>query len=272
MTNVVGPTPMLLLPGIGQQLPLIGTLRASAAETGGAIEVIEYSGPAAPPPHVHREHDEVFIILTGTFRFILGRETMDAPQGTVVLVPRGSRHGFTIDPGSTALLLVLPSGLEINSENWAPSSRGEGRARKSVHRWPANTIPIRPLQPKNRSSSRGNPCSERNEPMQRVLAKWGRAVVAGPLCGGNRNTVAEIRLNGQRMVARESVRSPASLDWEVALLDHLASHDLRVPVPVPALDGRRHVGGVMVQTWLTATRQARATGRRSLLRCARSTG
>ncbi len=112
MTNVVGPTPMLLLPGIGQQLPLIGTLRASAAETGGAIEVIEYSGPAAPPPHVHREHDEVFIILTGTFRFILGQETMDAPQGTVVLVPRGSRHGFTIDPGSTALLLVLPSGLE----------------------------------------------------------------------------------------------------------------------------------------------------------------
>ncbi len=112
MTNVVGPTPMLLLPGIGQQLPLIGTLRASAAETGGAIEVIEYSGPAAPPPHVHREHDEVFIILTGTFRFVLGQETMDAPQGTVVLVPRGSRHGFTIDPGSTALLLVLPSGLE----------------------------------------------------------------------------------------------------------------------------------------------------------------
>ncbi len=90
----------------------------------------------------------------------------------------------------------------------------------------------------------------KDEFLQRVLAEWGRAVVAGPLGGGNRNTVAEIRLHGQRMVARESVRSSASLDWEVALLDHLASHDLRVPVPVPALDGRRHVGGVMVQTWL----------------------
>ncbi len=112
MTNIIGPVPMLLLPGVGEQLPMVGTLRASAAHTGGAVEVIEYTGPAAPPPHVHREHDEIFIILTGTFRFVLGEETSEAPQGTVVLVPRGARHGFTIDAGSTALLLVFPSGLE----------------------------------------------------------------------------------------------------------------------------------------------------------------
>ena len=112
MTELAGPRPIVLLPGDGEPLPFIGTLRASAAVTGGAMEVIEYTGPAAPPPHVHREHDEVFIILKGTFSFILRETVINAPQGAVVLVPHGWSHGFTMEPGSTALLLVIPAGLE----------------------------------------------------------------------------------------------------------------------------------------------------------------
>jgi quercetin dioxygenase-like cupin family protein len=112
MTDASGPPPMVLRPGKGEQLPFIGTLRASAADTGGMLEVIEYAGPAIPPPHIHREHDEIFIILTGAFRFVLGQVTAEAPQGAVVLVPRGTRHGFTIEPGATALLLTIPAGLE----------------------------------------------------------------------------------------------------------------------------------------------------------------
>jgi mannose-6-phosphate isomerase-like protein (cupin superfamily) len=112
VTDVTGPLPMVLRPGDGQQLPFIGTLRASAAQTGGAFEVIEYVGPAIPPPHVHKEHDEVFFILDGTFRFVLGQHTIEAPQGAIVLVPRGSRHGFSIEPGSRALLVTIPAGLE----------------------------------------------------------------------------------------------------------------------------------------------------------------
>jgi mannose-6-phosphate isomerase-like protein (cupin superfamily) len=42
----------------------------SGTVSGGMIEVIEYTGPAAPPAHVHKEHDEVFVILNGSFRFI----------------------------------------------------------------------------------------------------------------------------------------------------------------------------------------------------------
>jgi Ser/Thr protein kinase RdoA (MazF antagonist) len=83
-----------------------------------------------------------------------------------------------------------------------------------------------------------------------ALAAWGRPAVIGPLTGGNRNTVLEIRLDGQRLVARRSRRPAASLDWELDLLDHLARHGLRVPRVVPALDGRRHVAGVAVLTWL----------------------
>lgn len=89
--------------------------------------------------------------------------------------------------------------------------------------------------------------------MREVLSAWGQPVVVGALGGGHRNTVLEIRLGGRRLVARLSRREPASLDWEIALLDHLASHGLRVPVAVPSLDGRPHVDGVTVQTWLDGT-------------------
>src|SRR5215472_10495433 len=83
-----------------------------------------------------------------------------------------------------------------------------------------------------------------------ALVAWGEVWVGGRLGGGNRNLVLEIRRGGQRLVARWSRRGPASLDWEACLLDHLAGQGLLVPRVVPALDGRRHVAGVMVQSWL----------------------
>ncbi|MGI9006392.1 MAG: phosphotransferase enzyme family protein [Streptosporangiaceae bacterium] len=86
--------------------------------------------------------------------------------------------------------------------------------------------------------------------MREVLAAWGQPEVTGLLSGGNRNTVLEIQLGPRRLVARRSRRTPASLDWEADLLEHLASHGLRVPAVVPSLDGHRHVSGLMVQTWL----------------------
>ena len=84
--------PDVLPPERGRDLPFIGSLRVSAADTGGSIEIIEYKGPAVPPPHIHCEHDEIFYIL--------------------VWVPRGTRHGFHVQPGSRALLVTMPAGLE----------------------------------------------------------------------------------------------------------------------------------------------------------------
>jgi len=83
-----------------------------------------------------------------------------------------------------------------------------------------------------------------------VLQAWGSLRVVGSLGGGNRNEVLELQRGDQRLVARRSRRSAASLSWEVRLLEHLARHGIRVPAVVPALDGRRHVGGVLVMSWL----------------------
>lgn len=86
--------------------------------------------------------------------------------------------------------------------------------------------------------------------MRDVLAAWGEVTVTGPLGGGNRNTVVELRRGDDRLVARSSRRTPASLDWEIDLLEYLSRQGVRVPAIVPALDGRRHVDGVVVQSWL----------------------
>jgi mannose-6-phosphate isomerase-like protein (cupin superfamily) len=104
--------PDVLPPERGIDLPFIGTLRASAADTGGSFEIIDYKGPAVPPPHIHREHDEIFYILEGRFSFIIGHATKDAGAGSLVWVPRGTRHGFSVQPGSRALLVTIPAGLE----------------------------------------------------------------------------------------------------------------------------------------------------------------
>jgi len=83
-----------------------------------------------------------------------------------------------------------------------------------------------------------------------LLKAWGPLEVIGVLGGGNRNTVLEARLDVQRVVVRRSRRPSASLAWEADLLEHLARNGLRVPAVVPAHGGRRHIDGVMVQTWL----------------------
>jgi Ser/Thr protein kinase RdoA (MazF antagonist) len=72
-----------------------------------------------------------------------------------------------------------------------------------------------------------------------------------PLSGGSRNEVVEVAdTRGRRLVARASKRAGAALEWELDLLEQLALLDFIVAPVVPAMDGRRHVDGVVVQEWM----------------------
>jgi len=104
--------PFALEPDGGKAIPFIGLVKVSADRSAGAFEVIEYRGPATPPPHIHREHDECFTILEGRFDFTVNDEALPASVGSVVFVPRGTPHGFTAEPGSRALLVIVPAGLQ----------------------------------------------------------------------------------------------------------------------------------------------------------------
>jgi len=81
------------------------------------------------------------------------------------------------------------------------------------------------------------------------LTAWSGVAVVGRL-GGHRNEVLELRRGGERLVARVTRRDPASLDWELDLLEFLSANDFTVPSAVPTDNGRRHAGGVVVQHWL----------------------
>ncbi len=97
--------------------PFAPLLLAGAAETGGRIEVYEISqrrmeqGVPGPPPHVHQHHEEAFYILEGRFTFTLGTVEAPAPAGTLVVVPRGTRHAFRMEPGSRCVVFAIPGGL-----------------------------------------------------------------------------------------------------------------------------------------------------------------
>ncbi len=105
--------PFLSKSGEGQILVKAGLkLRIGSAQTGGALEVVEIGGSGSPPLHIHRDHDECFYIIEGSFTFHLGAEEVQAPAGSVVFVPMGTPHAFKHSEGARALAFVIPANLE----------------------------------------------------------------------------------------------------------------------------------------------------------------
>lgn len=82
------------------------------------------------------------------------------------------------------------------------------------------------------------------------VAAWTGLALVEQIREGNRNEVWRGTLEGRSVSVRRSRRSPESLDWELDLITELDAAGIRVPVVVPTQDGRRHVGGIVVQQWL----------------------
>ena len=90
-------------------------LLASAQQTGQKFALAEFSGGPGPwtLPHIHRETQESFFILTGNFTFTLDAETIEADVGDYVRVPLATPHTFAAGPdGGSLLVLFVPGGLE----------------------------------------------------------------------------------------------------------------------------------------------------------------
>ncbi len=85
-----------------------------AEHTGGVFSAIlgEVKPGEGPPPHLHRDRDEYFFVLEGTYALsVNGKESTIGP-GTMVFVPRGNAHGFTNISDSMGRLLewTIPGG------------------------------------------------------------------------------------------------------------------------------------------------------------------
>src|SRR5947207_6112366 len=91
-----------------------GPIRARIIEDGshtghrlGLIEVTVPPGPAQPPQHIHREHDEVFIVTVGKLRFTSGDGAVDVEAGSVAVVPPGVPHTFSNPFAAPAVFLCV---------------------------------------------------------------------------------------------------------------------------------------------------------------------
>jgi len=71
----------------------------------GLVEATLRPGPAQPPQHIHREHEEVFIVTSGKVRFTSGADAVDVEAGTVVVVPIGVPHTFANPFQETAVFI-----------------------------------------------------------------------------------------------------------------------------------------------------------------------
>lgn len=92
------------------------TIKATAADTGGAFSLVDMQVAIGhgPPLHIHHTEDEAFWVLEGHLTVRCGEETFSAGPGSFVYTPRGTPHTFRLEGETPARLLVLliPGGGE----------------------------------------------------------------------------------------------------------------------------------------------------------------
>ena len=88
----------------------------AGADTGGTSALLDIHIPknSGPPAHIHSREDEVYLIKSGTFEFLMDGECLQAGPGTSVYMPKGHFHTFknVSKQAGEQLMFVYPAGLE----------------------------------------------------------------------------------------------------------------------------------------------------------------
>lgn len=111
-------TPLAVSEHEGQARWWLGSLaviKATAADTGGQMAIIEVTEPphAVAPLHVHHREDEAFWILDGDATFVVGDDSITARSGDFLFGPREIPHSYTVGPDGCRMLFILtPAGFE----------------------------------------------------------------------------------------------------------------------------------------------------------------
>ncbi len=87
-------------------------IRASGAETGGTLSLIEQLIPPgfASPWHVHHNEDESFYVIDGKVTVVVADRSVTLSAGDYAFGPRGIPHGFRIEGSKPARVLLMTSG------------------------------------------------------------------------------------------------------------------------------------------------------------------
>ena len=102
----------------GTPLWVMGSLfevKASGAETGGALTVVEMTfapGQPAAPPHRH-DCDEMTYVLKGKVRYHIGSQVVDAEEGDFLFFPKGTVEWVENVSGTPSKALTIYTGSRM---------------------------------------------------------------------------------------------------------------------------------------------------------------
>lgn len=93
----------------------LAVIRATAADTGGQMAIVEITEPpgAEAPLHVHHREDEGFWVLEGEATFEVGGLTIEARAGDYLFGPRDIPHRYSVGKNGCRMLFIFtPGGFE----------------------------------------------------------------------------------------------------------------------------------------------------------------
>jgi quercetin dioxygenase-like cupin family protein len=137
MNGTLPPQTLVVPPDGGTKVRAYGDtaqIKLSGEETNGTMVVSLTSTPpgSGPPPHRHRNEDEMFLVVEGSIRYFAnGQWTEPLEPGSIVYTPRGAVHTFQ-NVGETPCrqyIIITPSGFEQffarSAEIFAAARAGE---------------------------------------------------------------------------------------------------------------------------------------------------
>ncbi|HEX8462023.1 MAG TPA: cupin domain-containing protein [Segetibacter sp.] len=68
--------------------------KVSSKDTDNGLSIFEYTGYAKTGPslHLHFEQEEIFYVVEGEYRFVVGDETINSKAGDTIFLPRNIPH------------------------------------------------------------------------------------------------------------------------------------------------------------------------------------
>jgi quercetin dioxygenase-like cupin family protein len=98
----------------GQAFWFLNTLtinKVRSDDSQGQLSIVDHRVPAgfAPPPHIHQASDEAFLVLDGQFEGFCGDQAWRAGPGSLVYLPHGIPHGFSVSAAGPGRIIVVVS-------------------------------------------------------------------------------------------------------------------------------------------------------------------
>jgi quercetin dioxygenase-like cupin family protein len=98
----------------GQAFWFLNTLtinKIRSDDSQGLLSIVDHRVPPgfAPPPHIHEASDEAFLVLDGEFEGFCGDRVWRAGPGSLVYLPHGIPHGFSVSAAGPGRIIVVVS-------------------------------------------------------------------------------------------------------------------------------------------------------------------